>query len=231
MRRLILLPRSGAFDCISLIQFLDVRVGKSLKAIAEEIGVSERTVQRRIRQIRTDYTGLEIREGYVGRAKTYRCIRRSFSRSLGLSMTDVMTLHRLALASTIFRSAGMLDHADDINAHIETLMTNLPRARRQVVEQELCRLSRVECIKTAKKTPAAKKGITDALQIASVAGRNITAVLKGGRIINGSVEAISHGLQGNSEIALRCAKGTHRVPLASIQKVKGIDDILTDAFR
>lgn len=216
------------FDYNALIHFIEGRVGKSVHHIAEAFGVSVRTVQRRIRKIRTDYAGLDIRESTDGGTKTYRCIRKGITVSMGLKKRDIMTLHKLGMASEVFRASGLIDHADAFDAHVESLMAILPRAVRNTCQRELDRLSKREQFIVAKAKPVARKGITEALQLAIVAQRKVGVRLNSGKGIRGAVEGISYGIAG-AEVELSLQDGSCRaIPLNEIDQIDGIADLIAD---
>jgi predicted DNA-binding transcriptional regulator YafY len=198
--------------------------------IADHFEISVRTVQRRIRNIRSNYSGVEVREEWDGSKKTYRCIRYSVSDRLKPASIDVITLHRLRLASEVFRHSGLTAHADAMDAHIETLMLNLPRVVRQTYERDLERLSKLERVKIARTVPVADKGVVEALQLASLAHRKMSVVLDDGQTLKGTVKALTYDLGQDAEVAFHSEKGTISVPLRSVQKINGIDDLLADAM-
>lgn len=215
------------FDTQALLQFIEGSVGKTLADIAQEFGVSIRTVQRRIRELRTRYSGLDIRETQVGDAKAFRYLRRGITVGMGVTARDIVTLHRLRLAANVFRNAGMVAHAETLQDHVEALTSTMPRAHRQAVERQLQRLSNMERVKSGTKKPQINRTVVEALQLASLAEREVSATLRSGVVLKGTVESIRHTLEGHDVVRLRLSDGVSRtVAMEHISCICGVNDLL-----
>ncbi len=215
------------FDTTALLFTLEGRVGKTLQDIAGEFRVSTRTVQRRIAELRSKFQNLDIREDFNGRVKTFRYIRKGIT-VMGFTERDLIMLHRLQMAALMFRHYGMVDHAESIESHVEHLMAKMPRATHQSCKRSLAHLRSLERITAPPKKPVAKKGMTEVLQLATIAQQTVSLVLSNRRRVRGSVQNMSYDLRGRAEVTLRLQNGpVMKIALTDVREVEGMAQVMT----
>ena len=220
------------FDCTALLFTLEGRVGKTLQDIAGEFGVSTRTVQRRMNEIRIRYPGVTIRESLVGRTKTFHYIRPPSKKVLSMSQRQVVTLHKLRMAANVFRMTGMVDHANDLDAFVEATLSELPRASRRMCESLLHSLSAFETFDLPRTKPHSNAATTEALRLANISKRAVIICLKNGHSFIAKVSGLRFKLNGRTTLHVIHADGSlDKIELRQIQKVKGTEDLLHEDLR
>lgn len=219
------------FDYHALLVFLDAPYGKSLSEIAGAFGVSIRTVQRRLKELRERLPGVEVRENVPDGIKLFRCIRTTAS-ATGLRFRDIMGLHHVRMAARVLLACGLVDNARKLDALAESMMLHMPRAMREQCERRLKKLAGLEAIEKVAIRPVAPAGVADALRLALVAERKVILLLSHGDSIRGEVKGITYSLDGWAVVSIELeVGGSCRISLCEVDQVCGVEDLSYEDLR
>jgi AraC-like DNA-binding protein len=223
--------QGSRFDYHALLVFLDAAYGKSLLDIAGVFGVSIRTVQRRLNELRERLPGVEVRESVHDGIKRFRCIRATTS-AAGLRFRGIMELHQVRMAARVLLACGLVDNARELDALAESMMRNMPRAMREQCERRLQKLASFEAIEKVATMPVAPAGVADALRLALVAERKIILLLSHGESIRGQVKGINYSLDGCAAVSIELeVGGSCRISLREVDRVCGVEDLSFEDLR
>ena len=213
-------------DLLRYIEYLHCNNGLSLEEIAEKSKESKRTVQRRIHDILIFYPNI-LREAKRDRVKVFRCTQPKAFVGVSLTASDVMMLHTLNMAVGALQAYGCASEADELAGFSTYLRRAMPRAAWKACERQLARLA--ECFNLKSANFLVQSGLTRRIKLAVVTERDAVFVLNNQRIIVGKPQKMLEGAYGPC-LLVSAEDGEHLFPLAEIEAVGGVDDVLSKQF-
>ncbi len=217
------------FDHITLAEYLDGARPKPLKHIASEFNVSVRTVQRRIADIRERLPGVEVAFDDSSGERAYWCTRKPGDMVPMARQKDVLTMHQMRMAASMFRTLGLSDYAEAFDEHVRHLMNGVPHAHNRSYRKSLERLAQREAILLGGSAPFAGAGIARQIRLALLAGRKVVFHRVSGEAISGFAEKLSFDAMYGACVEVTLEDGKIiRVDLADIESVDGIEDLRRD---
>lgn len=219
------------FDHITLAHHLDGTRPKTLNDIASEFGVSIRTVQRRISDIRDHLPGVEIAFVDSSGERAFWCTRKPGDMVPVARQKDLLTLHQMRMAAGMFRVLGLPDYAEAFDEHVRHLMTGVPQAHSHSYKKSLERLAQREAILFEKRAPSSCARTTKQVRLALLAGRSVRFLLASGKTLSGVAEKLSFDESLGACVDVTPEDGgTICLNIKDIKMIEGIEDLWRDYF-
>ena len=222
---------SKKIDLTRLVDILEFSYGrgKTLGELAAEFGCVERTVQRRLNDIRVERLNVKLVEAFAqdGR-KLYSCVRLVPFENESVRQDQVVLVGQLRLGAEALRAFGMTDVANALETYGQGLMRYMARPTRINCEKALDRLMQRQYLAGKYQHASANTnvGIAKRLHLAIMADVPVTIHLCGGARVTGKVEKVMHRTDQQPSLLLRCEQSEREVGFWDVIDVKGIEDLL-----